>query len=113
MLQTSLVYREELPSKAGLDALWTLAVKHDLLGSLPYLTLPDGCVDLIYRLKRDVAGKIDCAALLIAGPMDRPATFFPTAGEEFIGGRFAPGWGGLALDVSLSNWLARLPVPVN
>ena len=80
--------------------MWTLDVRHDLLGSLPYLTLPDGCVDLIYRLKRDVAGKINSAALLVAGPTDRPATFFPVAGEEFIGVRFAPGWGGLALGVS-------------
>ncbi len=100
MLKTSLIYREDLPSVAALDAVWTLNVRHDLVGSLPYLTLPDGCVDLIYRLKRDVAGNIDSAALLIAGPTDRSATFFPTAGEEFIGVRFAPGWGGLALNVS-------------
>jgi AraC-like DNA-binding protein len=100
MRKTYLVYREELPSCAALDAVWTLGVRNDLACSFPYLTLPDGCVDLIYRLQKDRAGKVDFAKLLIAGPTDRPATFFPVAREELIGVRFAPGWGGLALRVS-------------
>lgn len=95
-----MVYQEESIPAAGIDAVWTLAVQHDLSDSLPYLTLPDGCTDLIYRVKRDLAGRIDYASLLVAGPTDRAATFFPCAGEEFVGVRFAPGWGHEALKFS-------------
>jgi AraC-like DNA-binding protein len=110
MLHTSFVYREHSPSAPALDAVWTIDVRVGYSWPSPYLTLPDGCVDLIYRLRRDCSGKVDSAGLVVAGPTDRPSTYFPYAGEEFIGIRFAPGWGGGALGVAASELVGRLVV---
>jgi len=103
MMLTSFVYWEHNPSSPALDSVWTIDVQRDCSGPLPYLTLPDGCLDLIYRQQRDASGKIDAAALLVAGPANRPSTYFPSPGEEFIGVRFAPGWGGSSLGLSATE----------
>ena len=97
MLTTSFSYREGSSTCSGVDAVWTLGVSRAATGPLPYLALPDGCIDLIYRRTMDPSGALTAATLIVAGPAERAATYFPAAGEEFAGVRFAPGWGGAAL----------------
>lgn len=100
MHQKSLIYREECSRSSVLDAIWTLRVTQSYQQDLSYRTLPDGCMDLLYRQKRDRSGESESASLLIAGPTEHPASFIPLAGEEILGIRVAPGWGFVGLGVS-------------
>jgi AraC-like DNA-binding protein len=88
-------YRELAPPPPLRDALACLWVRvTPPSGGRPTRVLPDACVDLVWRLGEGA---------FVAGP-DTSAKLFPSGGEGvLVGARFAPGAGGAALGLPLTE----------
>src|SRR5947209_3982189 len=90
--ETDLPFYREFPPPAELRrALACLWVRR---GSGPVRVLPDGCVDIVWRLAEGA---------VVAGPDTGPWHSDTEPGELILGVRFLPGAGGPALGVPLSE----------
>lgn len=69
-------------------------------GSVAHRVLPDGCMDLILRVRRDGHGSPHEADLFVTGAARRFSVIPLDPADSFIGVRFRPGWGGPMLGVA-------------
>lgn len=95
----SFLYGERRSRSPGLEAVWSLRVLGASIEPLPYIVLPDGCLDLVFHARREVDGRIESAALMVVAPAERVDTVLVRPGDLFTGLRFSPGWGAMCLGV--------------
>lgn len=84
----------EVPAPAELrylvKAAWTLSVGGELSDSVNHVATPDGCVEIIRRVKGRSAWHGDQPAQFVAGLNSRPAELQLSGASEFIGLRLWP-----------------------
>ena len=100
-------YRETATESRVIEAVWSAAARPDAPGVIAHVVLPDGCLDLVFRHRRDTAGRVEVAALVAVGPAGRAQTVPVLPGEAFVGLRFRPGWGGACLGVRAGELAGR------
>lgn len=83
----------------GIDALWSSRRDAHDPGPETVAVVPDGCIDLIWRVVVDAQGDAREGALLIAGPDTRARQVPVAAGVRHVGVRMLPGWARHALGV--------------
>jgi AraC-like DNA-binding protein len=98
-----------LPALVGLvQAVWTLDADDDAKAVVEHRATPDGCLEIIRRLRGRSRWRRNQPACFVAGVIDRPATLRFSGDASFIGLRLWP-WtwqalGGRPCSTFLNDW---------
>lgn len=87
------------------SAIWSVSTCHasKAESTAPYRVLPDGCLDLVLRVRPDVPDSVARPDLFIGGPACIASVVSVAPGTLHYGVRFQPGFGGAALGLAASD----------